>query len=230
MKIKAVNKGTEKYGFPQELDYNNPSFNGHQIGIAVCVQNMVNNEIEENYLSEKFSDDERDFLLGELLREKALLIVDNFTQLDDSNELTPKAIYYMPYFVLEHSRLKPTVINDNVSGACNVSYDIKIEVIFVHNGLSRYITVPVKTRNSSVMDCIYGIFDTDEEFEELGIKWKKATEDEEEGYELDFYNEAGERFNLRFNRLENLRDAIVSVRMIECDMHIDGEDNENTIE
>lgn len=233
MKIRAINANTEKYGYPQELDYGNPLFNGHQIGVAICVQNAITKKIEENFLSESLGDREtRDFLLGELLREeKAVFIVDNFTQFDENNELVPKTMYYMPYFVLEHSKFKPTVITKNIGNISNVSYKAKVEVLFVtENGLSRYVTLDFNTKNISVMDLVYDIFDGcssyHPELEAVGIKYVNEIEDTEtdEGYYLDFYNEAGERFNICFTTLEELRDVIASVRLIELESIIDGEE------
>ena len=155
MKLMAVNKNTEKYGFPQVMEYENPNFNGHQVGVVICIQNNETKEMEVNYLSEKLGDEHtRDFLLGELLREeKAVLITDVITQFDtEGKRLIPKTIFYMPYFVEEHSRFKPTVINDNVSGACNVSYDVTVELVFADEGLCRYLTASFKTRNIPVFE------------------------------------------------------------------------------
>lgn len=227
MKLKALNKNTEKYGFPQTMEYDNPNFNGHQIGVVICIQNNVTKAIEKNFLSESLGDEQtRDFLLGELMREeKAVLITEVITQYDESNhELVPKTIYYMPYFVEEHTRFKPTVIDDNVSGACNVSYDIEVELIFADEGLCRYLIVPFKTRNVPVFELVNDLFDDEDALEELGIKWQEETEDEEAGYALDFYNEAGQRFNLTFRNGERLKDILVSMRMIGITCHIDGEE------
>lgn len=232
MKIKAINKNTEKYGYPQELDYGNSMFNGHQVGVAICIQNAITKEIEQNFLSENLGDEEtRKFLLGELLHEeKAIFIIDNFTQFDENNELVPKTMYYMPYFVLEHSRFKPTVTTKNIGNICNVSYKAKVEVLFVtENGLNRYVTLDFDTKNVSVMDLVYDIFDDcssyHPELEAAGITYVNETEDIEtdEGYYLDFYNEAGERFNICFTVLEELRDTIASFRLIELETIIDGE-------
>ena len=231
MKLKSINKNIEKYGYPQTMEYSNQNFNGHQVGVAICLQNNITNKIEANYLSESLGDEEtRNFLLSELLREeKALFITEVITQLDEnSNQLVPKTLFYMPYFVEEHSRFKPTVINDNVSDACNVSYDIEVELVFADEGLCRYLTVPFKTRNVPVFELVEDLFDDEEALKELGIKWQEETDEADAGYALDFYNEAGQRYNLTFRTGENLRDILVSMRMISIECHIDGkEENEN---
>lgn len=222
MKLKAFNKNTEKFGYPQAMEYNETTFNGHQLGIAICLQNNVTGQIEENYLSEKLGDKEtRDFLLGELLHEKnAKLIAEVITQFDEER-LVPKTIYYMPYFVEEHSRFKPTVINEHISNNCSVSYDIEVELIFVTEGLCRYITVPFKTLNVPMFELVNDLFECtdDKELEKLGIKWQDETDDLEAGYALDFYNEAGHKQILTFNTLDKLKDILISARMINISYH-----------
>ena len=225
MKLQAINKNTEKYGFPQTMEYNNPRFNGHQIGVVICLQNNETKEIEKNYLSESLGDEEtRNFLLGELLRENKAVFIENIITQYENNKLVPKTLYYMPYFVEEHSRFKPTVLNENISGACNVWYDVEVELLFVDEELCRYLTVPFKTRNVPVFGLVNDLFDDEEALENVGIKWGYSTDDNEEGYVLDFYNEAGERFNLSYPNPERLKDAIVSMRAIRIECHIDGED------
>lgn len=228
MKLRALNANTERFGYAQTLEYNNPRFNGHQLGVALCVINNETKTIEENHLSETLGDKEtRDFLLGELLHEKkAILMEEMIMQLDENNNLVPKTIYYLPYFVEEHSRFKPTVLNDNIGGACNVRYDVQVELIFVTEELCRYFTVPFKTRNIPVMGLVNDLFEDEEALRDLGIKWENHTEDDEPGYVLDFYNEAGRRFNLSFSSLEKLKDTLVSVRAISIQCHIDGEDED----
>ena len=75
------------------------------------------------------------------------------------------------------------------------------------------------------MDLVYDLFDQDEPEDELlatGLHFEEETEDEEEGFYLDFYDEAGNQYNLCFSRLERLRDAIVSMRLIGIKCKIDG--------
>ena len=108
-----------------------------------------------------------------------------------------------------------------------MSYDISVEVLFVEDNLNRYITLDFQTRNVSVMDLVYDLFDQDEPENELlttGLHFEKETEDNEEGFYLDFYDEAGNQYNLCFSRLDRLRDAIVSMRLIGIKCEIDGVD------
>lgn len=232
MKLIALNKNTEKYGYQQEMEYSNDNFNGHQVGVAICIQNDITKEIEFNYLPQKLGDDEtRDFALGELLHEKkCVFISEAITQLNDNGELIPKTIYYLPYYVAEHSRFKPTITHTNISNVSNAWYEVQVELIFSKDGLFRYFTMPIKTRNVSVMNCVYDTFGFSTDpvaLEDIGIKWQDETEDAEAGYALDFYNEAGNRYNLTFSCTEDLRDAIVSMRVIDFVCHIDGEKDGN---
>lgn len=230
MKLKSVNKNIEKYGYPIGLEYDTKDFNGHQVGIAICVQNDITSEVEENYLSESLGDKEtRDFMLGELLREeKAKFIIKNITQVDVKNkQMIPKTIVYMPYFVEDHSRFKPTVINKNIINAYNVQHEVLVEVVFVdtiNDDLCRYITIPLVTRNMPVFESVYNFFNEDENLQKLGIVWQEETYETEEGYALDFYDESGEKCVITFKHASDLRDTIVSMRIIEMKRHIDGED------
>lgn len=172
---------------------------------------------------EKIRADELQKLLND---NRILLIEDRITQMEDG-KLKPRTIYYLPYYVADHSFLKPTVLYENISGACNVSYDISVEVLFVEDNLNRYITLDFQTRNVSVMDLVYDLFNQDEPEDELlatGLHFEKETEDNEEGFYLDFYDEAGNQYNLCFSRLDRLRDAIVSMRLIGIKCEIDGVD------
>lgn len=226
MVIKAINKNTEKFGYPMEMEYSNPDFNGHQVGIILCIQRNDTKEIEKNYLPENLGDEQtRDFLLGELLHEKkAVLITEEIVQYEDEGEegivsLVPKTAYYMPYYVKDHSRFKPTVLDLNVSGASNVSYEYEVEVLFSTDGLCRYMTIPFKTYNIPIINSVYSLFNFDSELEEVGFKY----DEEADAYTLDFYNEAGHRVDLTFEPKE-FRDLIVSMRLISMVCNINDEE------
>ena len=235
MILKSANETVKTYGFPEIMEYDNPSFHGTQKGICICIKDNETGTIIDNCMPkpaikegdesdiEKIRTDELQRLLSD---NKILLIEDGITQMEDG-KLKPRTIYYLPYYVADHSFLKPTVLYENISGACNVSYDISIEVLFVEDNLNRYITLDFQTRNVSVMDLVYDLFDQDEPEDELlatGLHFEKETEDNEEGFYLDFYDEAGNQYNLCFSRLDRLRDAIVSMRLIGIKCEIDGVD------
>ena len=233
MILKSASKFVTQYGFPEVMEYNNPSFHGTQQGICICIKDNETGTIIDNHMPtpavkeddegsiEKIRADKLQNLLND---NRILLIEDGITQMENG-KLKPRTIYYLPYYVADHSFLKPTVLYENISGACNVSYDVSVEVLFVEDNLNRYVTLDFQTRNVSVMDLVYDLFDQDEPEDELlatGLHFEEETEDEEEGFYLDFYDEAGNQYNLCFSRLERLRDAIVSMRLIGIKCKIDG--------
>lgn len=218
MILKSINKNLDKFGFPETLEYNNDKFHGHQKGIAVGVKDNKTNKFVENFLSKSLGDDStRDFLLNDLVQDPEILLVeDNITQMVN-NELVPRTVYYIPYFVENHSCLQPTINFNNISGACNVSYEIKVELLFAtDDGLNRYMVVDFNTTNVPIFDLVNDIFD-----EELpDVVYNKDGENGP-GYYLDFYDEAGQVYNVCVNRSEDFRDLLVSFRLIELKMEID---------
>lgn len=236
MILKSLNNLDPKFGYPNEIQYNDKTFNGHQKGICIALRNMSTNGIEQNFLSESLEN--RDALLEELLSTEGIVIVeDRITQFDEEHKnLIPKTLYYLPYAVKEHSIFKPTVNNDNVeTESSNVTNRFDVEILFVTDNLNRYITVTFETRNISMFesvndlfeDCFFSGFDEEHQLHQAGVRWKDETEDEDAGYYLDFYNEAGQRFDLLFTHIEDLKDAIASVRLINQVLIIDkvGENN-----
>lgn len=238
MILKSASEKVKEYGFPVIMDYNNPSFHGTQKGVCICIKDNESGKIIENCMpmpdtKEIYSRNEayprnveeiRLENLNRLLDDKEILLIEEcITQMEDG-KLKLRTIYYLPYYNTEHSILKPTVLYENISCAYNVSYDISVEVLFVEDNLNRYVTLDFKTKNVSVMDLVYDLFDQidiEEELETAGVYFKEETEDEEEGFYLDFYDEAGNKYDLCFSRLERLRDAIVSMRLIKIDSKID---------
>ena len=223
MKLKAINKNTEKYGYKESMEYINPEFNGHQVGVAICIKNNITGEIESNYLSERLGDEEtRNFLLGELLHEeKALFIKKRYDEI--------KTVYYMPYFIEDHSRFISTVTYKDIAEACRTQYKALVEVIFVEDTLCRYMTIPITANRVGIFESVYDIFDDEDALSEIGIKWQEETEESPKGYALDFYNEAGVKYVLTFRHTMDFRDRIASMRVIKLEYDINREeDNENT--
>ena len=237
MILNSASKFVKEYGFPEVMEYDNQTFNGTQKGICICIKdnetgtiinnNMPNPSVKTDNESdiEKIRADELQKLLND---NRILLIEDTITQMENG-KLKPRTIYYLPYYVANHSFLKPTVLYENISDACNVSYDVSIELLFVEDNLNRYVTLDLHTKNISIIDLVYNLFEQDKLENELitaGLHFKEKTEDEKEGFYLDFYDEAGNQYNLCFSRLDRLRDAIVSIRLIGIKCNIDGV-NEN---
>lgn len=220
MKLYPVNKDIpilNECGYGEVLDYNNENFHGHQKGVAICLINKETGVVEDNMLRQNLKD--RDKKLQMILESKTIIkVVDEITQFVDG-KLTPKQIFYLPYYVEDHSVFKNTVNWDNVSGAMNVVYELDIEVLFVHENLNRYITLHETTVNVSIMDSIYGLFEEDDalkkELELQGIRYQEEPDEETDGgYVVDFYDEAGNVYHYGFPTGERLRDTIASVRLI----------------
>lgn len=232
MILKSLNHLDPKFGYPDEIQYDDKRFHGHQKGVCIGLKNVNTNKIEQNFLSESIEN--RDELLEELLSlEGVILAQESITQFDEAGKnLIPKILYYLPYAVKDHSVFQPTLNDDNVeTRASNVSNRFEVEILFVTDNLNRYITIPFETRNismfESVDDMFDDTFDEDHKLYKAGMRWKDETEDEEAGYYLDFYNEAGKRFDVGFSRLEDFRDTIASVRLLSHVLIIDkvGESN-----
>ena len=227
MQIASLNKNTEKYGYPEIMEYNNPRFHGHQVGIAICARDAATGIVEENYLSEKLGDiNTREFLLGELLHEgKAVFATKDIVQVNSKGEFVPKTVYYLPYFVVDHSRFKPTIIHTNIKP--NIFYNLKVEVLLVNeNDYSRYITISFeKVRNKSAVELVCDFFDYsyDEYLEEkAGIKWYNKIDDkDDEGYILDFYDNTGDTDMFVVPDSEDFKDMITSIRLIDIEEYID---------
>lgn len=233
MILKSASKEVKEYGFPEVMEYDNPSFHGTQKGVCVCIKDnetgaIINNSMpvpdvkkgDEDSI-EKIRSNELQKLLND---NRILLIENNITQMEDG-ELKSRTIYYLPYYVVDHSFLKPTVLFDNVSDTYNESYDISVEVLFVEDNLNRYVTFDFKTCNVSVMDLVYGLFEETEihgELSEAGFLYRKESEEFKEGFYLDFYDEAGNKYDLCFSRIDRFRDAIVSMRLIDIKRNIKG--------
>ena len=222
MKLIPVNKDVEliqEIGFDGVLEYNNECFRGHQKGVVICLINKETGVVEENHLKS-----ESEEVLKKILESKEIIkIVEDITQLDeDAGKLVPKQLFYLPYIVSGHSAYKPTINYRNISGAINVDYTLEIEVLLVHNGLSRYITLKVYTTNTSIMDSVRlafdGLNDDVEEFKENGFFYQKEEDEEGNiGLCVDFYDEAGNRYNQYYSGMypgDQLWDDIVSVRLI----------------
>ena len=233
MILKSLNHLDPKFGFPNEVQYENPSFHGHQKGMCLGIRNLQTNAIEVNYLSSTLEN--RDELLEELLSlDNILLVEDTITQFDeDEKNLIPKVVYYLPYAVMDHSIFKPTLNDVNIeTESCNVTNRFEVEVLFVKEGLNRYITIPFTTRNVSMFEAVQGAFDgvffsdhfdDGHELYHAGVRWLEESEDREEGFYLDFYNEAGQEFYLGFSDIASLRDTIASVRLLSHVLIIDKE-------
>ena len=208
MKIKALNGNkTVKYGFEPELGYDNPNFHGHQIGICIGVIDNASGEIIRNALPDLPGISKHDAVLEILADESIIKVEEPITQYED-NKLCKRTIYYLPYAVEGHSIYEPTFNFSNIVLASNVVNHVTLEILFVESNLNRYVVCNYDTVNISIMDIIFNT-----KIEDIPDVVHK-TDIDGIGYYLDFYNEAGNKTELCFPNWERLRDAIVSVRLL----------------
>lgn len=221
MKIISLNKNPERYGFLTEMEYKNEDFHGHQLALGIGIKNP-DGSWDRVYTSGN-TEEERIELADIILNDNSLIILeDKCTQLENNNLIT-KTVYYFPYYVADHSAYQPTINFNQISDACNVINNVKIEVLFVKDSwYNRYVTFDIKANNFSLMDFIenLGIY-----IEESAINKKDffiATEDSNEYDEgnivLDFYDKSGRKY-LYGGDVSSLLKLISSIRIIDIDTH-----------
>ena len=224
LKLVAINKElSKKYGFPESMDYDRPDFYGHQVGVAIALKNDETGEIEKNFMP----GDNKEKNLAMLLSEDIDRVIENpISQFNrDENKLVAKTWYLMPYAVEGHPKLKPTVVVP-ISGCYNVRYELEMEVVFAaEEDICRYIAAPFVTRNTCYIDLLHDIFDYNDESETF--EFFKNTPDfhydeDEYSYSFRLYNEAGDAFEHTFDDIDDLKRAIISMRILSCNCIITG--------
>ena len=224
MILKALNgRKLAQCGYADELEYTNPGFHGHQIGISLGVTDVTTGEIVENYISETQGDEAtRKAILKSILKDESVIKIEKpIHQLVDGN-LVSRTIWFAPYAVKDHSVFQETLNFNNLVCSDMTMNHVVLEVLFVEQNLNRYITMSYDTKNSSIMDTVYDIFEYTNNIEEWNKDIKYIENGESgTGYYLDFYDEAGEKVMLCFSDMKRLRDAIVSVRLLEVSTTIE---------
>ena len=214
MILKSLNKNISKFGFAEELAYDDSGshkFNGHQKGVAICITNHHTGEVEVNHLPQALAN--RDDALKEIINDSTIVkLVSTINQVENGM-LVAKDVYYLPYYVDNHVCFKPTINFENIAGEQNVEYAADIELLFVYGNMNRYATLHVITTNVSLMDCVYNIIHNEDVLADLGVVKSKGSNDEYL-FSLDFYDETGERTMVCFEYAETLRDQLVSFRLI----------------
>ena len=229
MKLRALSQKVTEYGYPLETGFERKGFNGHQIGMCIGIRDAETNAVKQNYIP----NDDFNIQFDKMLEDKELLLLqDTITKLED-NELKKQYIYYLPYYVVEHSAYKPTINFEQISYACNVTNTVKIEVLFVENDYNRYVTFDMITsgnhngRSLSLIDFINGIQDEIEDKLSRGEDFKCASSDDDEYDEgdimLDMYDKAGNKITIAYADTSKFLDLISSVRIIDLEVKINEE-------
>lgn len=232
MKIVSLNKNIEKYGFLPEMEYKNPDFHGHQTALCIGIRNP-NGSWDKTYTSGN-TEEEKIKTANDILNDKSLIILeDKITQIENDN-LVPKIVYYLPYYVADHSAYQPTVNFQQISYASNVSNKIKVEVLFVSEDgwYNRYVvfdlnTVGVEEMNSHSLSLIDFIEDLEMEIEDAVSKNKDffiASENGEDYIKddvvLDFYDKSGQKHLIGNRIAKDFLDLVSSIRIIDIDTSI----------
>lgn len=124
--------------------------------------------------------------------------------------------FYILHNIEGHSSTKPTVTDTSITGACNASYEVSIEVLLVSDeGLKRYLTIDYTTGGNiptTLVNIVKDLEDTVEEY----------FEDELHGFTTDcgeltvaFYEDTGEITYINVYSVDELLAMVASVRLID---------------
>ncbi len=226
MILKALNGNRlAQYGYADELEYTNDGFHGHQIGISIGVTDTMTGDIIDTYISETQGDmDTRKGILRSIIDDTTVIKIEKPITQIDNGAIVAKTIWFVPYAVKGHSVFRETVNFNNIVCADDVTNHAVVELLFSHEGLNRYMTISFDTAAASMMDTVYDLFEYSQHsrFDELATEIVRIQDDANEvHYQLDFYDEAGEKVVLDFSTIWDLRDALASVRLLEVDTIIE---------
>jgi hypothetical protein len=226
MKLRALSQKITQYGYPLETELDRKGFHGHQIGMCIGIRDAATNKVKQNYIP----NDDFNIQFDKMLEDKELLLLqDTITQMEN-NELKRRHIYYIPYYVVEHSAYKPTINFEQISYACNVINTVQIEVLFVDNDYNRYVTFELNTkgghmsRSLSLLEFIEDLEKFIEDKVSIGEDFKYVpagdSEYDEGDIMLDMYDKAGNRVEIAFSNAREFLKLVSSVRIINLETTI----------
>lgn len=231
MKITSLNKDIEKYHFLESMEYNNPGFKGHQIGIALGLKNPSTDKWEKLYVPGD-TQEEKENLINEIISNKSLIILEEAITQFENNLLVKKLMYYMPYYVTDHSAYKPTPNFDNISYSMNIKQTIEWEVLLVEEWGNRYLnfkTVNNPPEDGRCLNFYEMIEDLETMFEEMAkdkenkdITIAEQTFDDynKGDYLITFYDAKGEEYKIGFRNTKDILRCITSVRIVNYESEI----------
>lgn len=169
----------------------------------------------------KEDDENENAEIFDRLRNELKLFEKHVTVHSDEKGLEGATDYYIPYMVKDHCSTKPTVTERYVDHCNNVHYSVEYEILLTAGeGFVRYITAPFETEGhwaSNFFDQVEGIEEMFEEwFEEETNDFKEG----EDGKEVAFYDEVGEKLFVEISSVRELLSMIASIRVIKCDTEI----------
>lgn len=150
-----------------------------------------------------------------------ITLIEKHVTVQRDMKLSNAVDYYIPYRVKGHSSTRPTITDSYVDGCSNVHYSVEYEILLVAGeGYTRYITESFDTEGhyaSSFFDQVKNIEDLFEEwFEEESHDFRNG----EDGKEVAFYDETGEKLYIEIYGVNELLSMISSIRVIKCDQEI----------
>ena len=226
MRLRALSQKVTQYGYPLETGLDRKGFNGHQIGMCIGIRDAKTNKVKQNFIPNDDFNIQFDKMLGD---KELLLLQDTITHFED-NEFKKRYVYYIPYYIVDHSAYKPTINFDQISYEHNAVNIVKIEVLFVENGYNRYVTFDFKTEDNdcgcslSLMDFITGLKDEIEEKASRGEDFKYASKsDKDHEYNkddilLDMYDKAGNKIIIDYSNPSGFLNLISSIRIIDLEV------------
>lgn len=241
MQLASLNKIPEKYGLPQEMEYKNNSFYGHQLGLCIGEKNNQNGDLK-SFISWPGKQDKSTEVLEEILKEKGLLIIeDRITRFShDTKELLSFSLYYLPYYVKGHSAYKPTINYENISNSTNIKQHVEYEVLFVSNEddeLNCYLNLtydssPHKYGSPcSMYDLMTGLEDELDDIakDDSDNRIYKIKDEEGSRWAINFYDKIGNSYPYEFKDYSTLLDCVTSIRMVEYEKQIVSNEEMNKI-
>ncbi len=217
MKLKALNKKIADYGFPLEIESEDEEFHGHCKGIIV---GLTKGKGEDMQVAKSYMPEGSDLVA--LLKDNDIYKVSE-TQVEktDSGVIEKTTAHFLPYYVDDHSFTYPTVNTeapvigeDLPEGKC--SY-VDAELLFVYKAMNRYSTICILLRKTPFFKAIWDSFICNQADYFLDLLGAKKQEDGK--YVMDFYTVTGQREDVIFETPTDLRDALVSLRVV--DIHVE---------
>ena len=192
MKLKSLNKLDPKYGFPDTVWFDDENYHGHQRGIALCIKEEDTGEIYRNYIKPLDGNADADELAKELINDKNIkLLVDEETYFNEGEgKLSKRILYQLPYANIDSSAFKTTVNFDGADDDPDHNHKMTIEVLFVINGLNRYIEIVTETTDEGPVQAAINYLKNPDNLVDIGFERVEDDDEIEDGWYLEVYNEA----------------------------------------
>lgn len=235
MKIVSLNKGIEKYHYLSDMEYMQPGFKGHQIGMCIGAKDKVSNQWVNIYTPGE-TPEAKLKLINSILEDKSLIILEEEVTQFDNDKLVTRIMYFLPYYVENHSAYKPTINFENISFSMNIRQTVEYEVLLVgeqgwHNRYLNfsYVTGPSGYdggRCTTFYEMIKGLESTIEEAanDKSNTDITIATHNDDNyskgNYLITFYDKKGEAYVVGFNCIEEILHCVTSVRLVRYEYEI----------